>query len=388
MDAAVAIIGAGPYALATAAHLRRRDVDALVFGRVMGAWEQMPRGMFLRSFRESTSIGDPARHLTLDEFERERGRRVPTPVPVEEFVEYGRWFQQQTIPSPDERFVRTLDQEPDGFRLVLEDGTEITARRVVVAAGIAPFARVPDVLAGVGSELVSHSSAHVDFTRFGGRRLLVLGGGQSALECAALAQEAGAAVEVITRRPLRFLRGERVHDRAGVFRALLYPSWGVGPPGLNWLMGRPGAYRLLPGGTAETLAQRSIRPAGAAWLRRRLGPVVVTGGTSVRTAEPDAGALRVLLEDGSERRADHLIAATGYHVDISKYPFLTPSLLERIARSNGFPSMTRSYESSVRGLYFVGAPAAASMGPGMRFVSHSGMAAAAVARHAGRAGRR
>lgn len=385
MDSAIAIIGAGPYALATAAHLRRHNVDPLVFGRVMGAWERMPRGMLLRSFRESTSIGDPARHLTIDEFARERGRRVETPVPVEDFVEYGRWFQQQTIPAPEERFVRALDQDAEGFRLVLDDGAEVTARRVVVAAGIAPFARLPE---GLEPELVTHSSAHVDFDAFSGRRLLVLGGGQSALECAALAHEAGAGVEVVTRRPLRFLRGERVHDRAGPFRAVLYPSWGVGPPGLNWLMGRPGAYRLLPGRTAETLAARSIRPAGAAWLRARLEPVVVTGGTSVRQVAREDSALRVLLEDGSERRADNLIAATGYDVDISRYPFLAAPLLARIARSNGFPSLNRGYESSVRGLYFVGAPAAASMGPGMRFVSHSGMAAAAVAHHVSRAGRR
>jgi len=88
------------------------------------------------------------------------------------------------------------------------------------------------------------------------------------------------------------------------------------------------------------------------------------------------------LDDGSERVVDHVIAGTGYRIDISRYPFLAPELVAQVLRAAGFPKLSRAYESSVEGLYFVGAPAAASMGPGMRFVSHSGMAGAAVARHA------
>src|SRR5439155_14081946 len=93
----VAIIGAGPYGLATAAYLRRFGVAPLVLGRVMGAWERMPPGMLLRSFREWTSIGDPDGRLTFDEFERELGRAVPAPVPIADFVEYGRWFQAKAV---------------------------------------------------------------------------------------------------------------------------------------------------------------------------------------------------------------------------------------------------------------------------------------------------
>ena len=377
----VAIIGAGPYGLATAAYLRRFGVAPLVLGRVMGAWERMPPGMLLRSFRESTSIGDPDGRLTIDEFERELGRAVPAPVPIADFVEYGRWFQAKAVPETDRRFVRSLEGDSDGFRLVLDDGAEVSADNVVVAAGIEPFSRLPPELQGVDHGLVSHSSSHSDFSGLRDRRVLVLGAGQSALEWGVLAHEAGADVEIVCRCRPRFLRGERVHERAGVFRGFLYPRWGVGPPGINWIMGRPQSFRCLPMRTARTLAQRAIRPAGAAWLRPRLSSIRITTDTGIRSARGMANELWVTLDDDTERRVDHLIAGTGYRIDISRYPFLEAGLVARLERVDGFPRLTNAYESSVQGLYFVGAPAAASMGPGMRFVSHSGMAAAAAARH-------
>jgi lysine/ornithine N-monooxygenase len=380
----VAIIGAGPYGLATAAHLAARGIGATVFGETMGAWARMPAGMLLRSFREATSIGDPERRLTLDRFAAETGRVVPTPVPVADFVEYGCWFRDEAVPHVEERLVRQVERDGPRFRLTLADGADVDAAAVVVAAGIEPFAYIPPELTGFEPELVSHSSRHIGFEDFAGKRLLVVGAGQSALEWAALAAEAGAQVEVLTRRPLRFLRGEKLHDRAGVLRMLLYPPLGVGPPGLNWVMGRPFAYRRLPRAFAEPLAQRSIRPAGAAWLRGRLPAVVVTSGVRPAGAESDGGSVVLRLDDRTERKADHLIVATGYRIDISRYDFLSPELVAAIRRVDGSPWLTSGYEASVRHLYFVGATAARMMGPGMRFVSHSGAAAAAVARHVDR----
>jgi FAD-dependent urate hydroxylase len=380
MSVKVAIIGAGPYGLATAAHLRRAGVEPLVLGEAMGAWARMPRRMLLRSFREATSIGDPDRRLTIEHFAADTERVVSTPVPVTDFIDYGRWFQTRVAPDLDRRFTRLVERAPGGFRLVLDDGSEVTARRVVVAAGIEPFAYVPAELRGFNRALVSHSSMHSDFEQFRGRRMLIVGAGQSALEWAVLAREAGADVEVVARRPLRFLRGERLHDQAGVLRALLYPRLGVGPPGVNWVMGRPEAFRRLPRTLADPLAQRAIRPAGAAWLRPRLAAVAVTSGVHVSTVREIGDGLMVVLSDGSERRAEHVMAATGYRVDVSQYPFLSEELIGAIRRIGGFPWLTSSYESSVEGLHFIGAAAAAMMGPGMRFVSHSGPAAAAVTR--------
>ncbi len=101
---------------------------------------------------------------------------------------------------------------------------------------------------------------------------------------------------------------------------------------------------------------------------------------SVVAAEASNGGVRLELDDGSERSADHVLLATGYQVEIGRYSFLGPELLERIEVAQGFPRLGPGLESSLAGLHFVGAPAAMSFGPIMRFVVGSWYAAPAVAR--------
>jgi FAD-dependent urate hydroxylase len=376
----VAIVGAGPYALSTAAFLREAGVEARVFGKVMGFWETMPQGMLLRSFRTASNIADPAGRLSLGHYESAAGRRIPSPLPLEDFISYGRWFQERAVPDVDPRLVTLVRRGDQAFELVLDDGEPVRARRVVVAAGIAPFAWRPPEFEDLGSELVSHSSQHRLFDEFTGRRVVVIGGGQSALESAALLHEAGADVEVLVRsRAIHFLRGERLYENAGGLRDLLYPPLGVGPPGLNIVMGTPRVYRVLPRALSAPLAYRTIRPAGAAWLRPRLADVKITMGQSVSSVAAN-GAVRLKLGDASERVADHVVLGTGYRVDVRRYSFLDPALATSVRTSNGYPVLSRFFESSVKGLYFLGAVAAASAGPGMRFVSHTGPVAAAVTR--------
>jgi NADPH-dependent 2,4-dienoyl-CoA reductase/sulfur reductase-like enzyme len=377
----VAIVGAGPYALSTAAFLREAGVEVRVFGNVMGFWETMPRGMFLRSFRTASSIADPAKRLSLEGYERATGNTIPSPLPLDEFISYGRWYQEQAVPDVDPRLVTHVRREGEEFQLTLSDGEHVRARRVVIAAGIAPFAWRPTEFADLGPDLVSHSAEHRVFDRFAGQRVVVIGGGQSALESAALLHEAGASVEVLVRaRSIHFLRGERVYENAGLMRDLLYPPLGVGPPGLNLFMGMPRVYRLLPGIVGAPLAYRTIRPAGAAWLQPRLAEVTIAFSHSVASAKAANGGARLTLGDGSDRIADHILLGTGYRVDIRNYSFLDPGLAKAVRTRNGYPVLSRFFESSVERLYFIGAVAAHSAGPGMRFVSHTGPVAAAVSR--------
>jgi len=182
LTAHVAIIGAGPYGLAAAAHLRAVGIDTCIFGRVMEFWEnQMPAGMFLRSSWEASHIADPDRQLTLDRYQAMRNTPLRKPIPLGDFIDYGRWFQQQAVPDVDGRRVARLQQTAKGFSLSLEDGDCVHVPRVVVATGIAPFARRPPQFDGLSRELVSHTSDHRDLSPLGRQRVVILGGGQSAL---------------------------------------------------------------------------------------------------------------------------------------------------------------------------------------------------------------
>jgi FAD-dependent urate hydroxylase len=380
-DTDVAIVGAGPYGLAAAAHLRGAGVDVRVLGDPMSFWRTMPAGMLLRSNWTATSIADYRGPVSLDAFCAATGVRVDRPVPLARFIEYGTWVQQRIAPDVDRRPVETLDGDGEGFRLALAGGEHLDARRVVVAAGIKPFPNRPAFADGLPPELASHTGDHRDLSRFSGARVLVVGGGQSALESAALLRESGAEAEVVVRADhLNWLHGGKYQRRLGRLSPLLYAPTDVGPMGLSRLVAVPDLFRRLPRDVQDPLAYRSIRPAGAAWLAPRLQDVPITMTRPIMSATAQGGRVRVTFGDDDERTADHLLLGTGYRVDIARYPFLAPSLLARLRRVNGYPVLGRGLESSVPGLYFLGAPAAFSFGPIMRFVSGGWYAGRAVTR--------
>lgn len=382
-DSQVAVIGAGPYGLSAAAHLRAAGVSTHVLGVPMEFWSRhMPAGMLLRSAWEASHIADPTGSLTLDRYAAERGVPIPRPVPMADYIGYGRWFQRIAVPEVDERQAARVSSTRHGFSVGLGDGDGLHVRRVVHATGLREFAWRPPVFAGLPEELVSHACDHADLSPFAGRGVLVVGAGQSALESAALLAEAGAEVELVARAPeLRWLRGGRLRTRLGPLKPLFYPSTDVGPPGLNHLMARPLWLRRLPSGLRESAAARSIRPAVAAWLQDRLGSVAVTMATEATAAERQPDGVQLRLSDGSTRRVEHVLLATGYRVDVARCGLLSPTILGALERQGGFPRLSPALESSVPGLHFVGAAAAGSYGPLMKFVSGTRFTSSALAGH-------
>jgi pyridine nucleotide-disulfide oxidoreductase len=379
----VVVIGAGPYGLSAAAHLGTiRGLQLRVFGQPMSFWkDNMPAGMLLRSQWEASHIADPQGAYTLDAYVAANGNHCADPIPLDRFIDYGQWFQRMVVPDLDTRKIRLVAPAPSGFQLTAEDGELLEARRVVVAAGIAPFAWRPPEFQSLPPLLVSHCGDHTNLKRFAGKRLLVVGSGQSALESAALLQENGANVELIVRNPqIHWLRWRSKISRLGPFGRLLHSTRDVGPPGLSLLVARPGCFTKLPRGLQDRMARRSIRPAGSAWVRARLHNVPTRTGLFVRSASPADERLRVTLSDGTETEIDHLMCGTGYRIDLAKYPFLGQELLARIDRVGGYPKLKAGMESSVPGLHFLGAPAAWSIGPLARFVSGTHYSARELAR--------
>ena len=383
------VIGAGPYGLAIAAHLKARGVPVVTLGKPMEFWEKMPGGMNLKSVWSASSIADPASQYTLDHYRKaNRQFAKQEPIPLPDFVQYGQWFQRQLLPDVDPTYARWVAREGDGFRVELEDGRTLWAGQVVVAVGIEAFAYLPGFARGLPAELISHTQDYKDFDAFKGRTVAVLGRGQSAVQTAAFLHEAGAETELIARGPVVWIQ-RKLYDKTGPAKHIFYPSSDVGPPGLNWLIHFPSIYRLLRPATRARVEERAIRPSGAKWLRDRgEGKVRVTPGVEVLEAHVRGGKLKLQLSDGTTRLVDHLFAGTGYRPSLDRFAFLDPALRAAVTDHDGYPTLSSQFESSVPGLYFAGAIASYNFGPLCRFVAGSRVAARQISRQVARHPRR
>lgn len=367
----VAVIGAGPYGLSVGSHLKSKGIAACVFGEPMEFWaNKMPEGMLLRSPRVASNLSDPDRAFTLEAYEAASKKEPCAPVPLDTFVEYGRWFRHQLGSDLDSRSVLRVDRDQPGFRLTLQDGQEIRSTFVVVAAGIGPFKKKPPVFQNLSPQQAMHCYEGRNVRKFAGKRVVVIGAGQSALESAALLHEAHAQVEVIVREShVRWIGMHSWLHHMGPLTSLLYSSHDVGPVGISRLVAYPNLVSHVPLKLRDKIRTRAVRAAGSRWLPERLAGVKITTSRAVSQASALGDDVALKLDDGSERRVDHVLLGTGYQVDISKYDFLPPDLTRDVKQFDGYPRLAGGFRSSVPGLHFIGATAARSFGPLLYFVA-------------------
>jgi cation diffusion facilitator CzcD-associated flavoprotein CzcO len=386
----VAIVGAGPYGLSTAAHLRGAGVSTRQFGLPMNLWRaKMPRGMFLKSQGFASNLSDPERSHTLEAFCAKTGHPYASyglPVPLDTFISYGQWFADELVPGLEETLVTEVARDGSGFRLALADGTTARARNVVVAAGVEHFPRVPRRLAELPSALCSHPSEHTDLSVFAGRRVAVIGAGQSALESAALLHEGGADVHIVARAEKVAWNGIPLDPQRPLPQRMAEPESGLGSGWSTWFYSRhPELYRRLPERTRVDRARTAMGPAGGWWLRSRVEdqfPVLTGHAVTAVAQRGDEVALTMTQRDGSrgELTADHIISATGYRPDLRRLSFLGQDLAARLTTVDDSIAVDKSYQSSVPSLYVIGPAVAPTFGPVMRFVYGSDHAATTVAR--------
>jgi hypothetical protein len=291
-------------------------------------------------------------------------------VPLDTFVDYGQWFQRQLISNLDQREVAGVEVSGNGFRILLGGGTSFLSKRVVVAAGIGPFQKVPEVFRSLPPAQVTHCYSGFNVRAFAGQKVAVIGAGQSSLESAALLHETGAEVEIIARiEALRWIGQHPWLHNLGPISSMLYSKHDIGPAGISRLVAAPNLVRRIPLQWRDKIRTRAVRSAGSAWLPARLKDVNVKAGRFVAEAISSGSQVRLKLNDGSVSLVDHVILGTGYSVDISRYKFLPQAIVKQVQVSDGYPVLGSGFRSSLPGLHFLGAPAARSFGPLLYFVT-------------------
>jgi len=384
-----AIIGAGPYGLSIAAHFRSRGISFRIFGRLMDSWQtHMPKGMCLKSEGFASNIYDPDSDFTLSHFCAEKGIEYADGVPVrlDTFSAYGAAFKERKVPELEDKLVTSLDRVPGGFRLGLDNGETVTAQKVVLAVGITHFEYVPANLAKLPPEFLSHSFRHHDLEAFRGRNVVVVGGGSSATDLAGLLHEVGADVQLVSRRTELKFHGGPTGKKPSWWQKIKRPKSGIGPGWrLRFLADAPMAFHYLPESLRLEAVRRVLGPSGGWFAKDKvIGKVPLLLGQTPERAEIRDGrvVLHLRADDGTKREVvtEHVIAATGYKVDIDRLKFLDPEIRENLKVVGGSPALSSGFESSIPGLYFAGLTAANSFGPVMRFAFGAGFAARTLTR--------
>lgn len=381
----VAIVGAGPYGLSIATHLRSRSVPFRIFGPPMDTWiSHMPKGMCLKSDGFASDLYDPQRAFTLKAFCAERGipyQDMGLPVRLETFTSYGVAFSERMVSELENKMVQGIQRDGDGFVLQLQGDETCKAKRVILAVGITNFEYVPETLAKLPAEFVSHSARQKDPAALKGKNVVVIGGGASALDLAGLLHEAGANVQLIARKPELNFHSKPTGKPRSFWKKLRHPDSGLGP-GLRsrFYANAPWAFRYLPENLRLEIVKRALGPSGGYFIHDKvIGKVPLLLGYTTDRAEVRGNNVHLYLRDlhGAEKEVvtEHVIAATGYKVSMEKLKFLSEDIRKQIRTNEGSPVLSQRFESSVPGLYFSGLASANSFGPVMRFAFGAGFAA-------------
>lgn len=372
------IVGAGPYGLSIGAHLRGANLDYALIGSPMESWRtHMPSGMALKSERFASGLSDPDGRYTLELFSTLDG--IPyspkgVPLKISEFLDYAEWFRRQAALNVCDTKLRHLRRFAGGFQLTLDDSV-VLAKRVILATGHLAFRHFPEALEKLASdvpELVSHSADHRDFKKFSGRNVTVVGCGQSGLETAALLHEQGASVSVLARAASIEWNADLDPVRS-LYERWRWPDSGIGAGWRSVAYSElPRLFLLMPETARRRIVATTNGPSGAWWLKNRvIGKVSLLTGRHVIAAAERNGSMRLTVrgDDGVVQiTTDHVIAATGYRVDLRRLSFLDAALRMEIETSDGAPVLSAALEASVPNLHFVGLASALSFGPVMRFV--------------------
>lgn len=372
------IVGAGPYGLSIAAHLRAAGVPYQLFGSTLESWRAfMPAGMILKSEPFASNLWDPKRKFTLERFTTER--KIPyqhsgRPLSLADFLSYAEWFRQRAVGEPNPAKVQKISRSGGEFTLEFAGHPPVKARRVILATGHMAFRYIPQELAGLPEPLCWHSTRIGDVQAFAGRDVTIIGAGQSALESAALLHEAGARVRVIARKDQVIWNPAPSTEQRSFIDSIRRPESGLG---LGWrsvaVCELPQAFRrMFPADKRHRFVAGSWGPTGAWWLRERFEHRVDTLLSSrILSANRAGERVRLVLEQPSgpsELETDHVICGTGFKVDVDRMDILDPALRASIAREGAAPRLDARYQTSVAGLFVVGIASAPTFGPVMRFM--------------------
>lgn len=354
------IIGAGPFGLALAGFAQENGINHQVVGVPMGFWrDNMPEGMLLRSTCDWSL--DPMGIHTIDAYLSTLGKRCGDVEPLSRgfYLDYASWFQEQKFIESTNRTVSSLVLDGEGLVAIFSDGRRIRSRNVVLAIGFGNFFHIPARLDPMfPADQSGHTCNLVDFRRLRDKRVLIIGGRQSAFEWTALIREAGAETVHTSYR----------HDTPRFETS----NWGWVNGIVNEMSADPGWYRGLTAAEKDQLnikfwqeGRLKLEP----WLASRIDypNIHLYPNTEVATTRQRNQDIEVELDDGTILTVDEVIFATGYRVDLHRVPFVENGHLPGMEIQDGYTALDVGFQTSVPGLFITSLAATRDFGSFLAF---------------------
>jgi cation diffusion facilitator CzcD-associated flavoprotein CzcO len=296
------VIGAGPAGLATSRELARRDVEHVVIERgprVAACWAELYDSLRLHTGKHMSAL--PGMRF---------GRDVPIFPTRAHFVDYlDRYAAAHDVPLHHRCVVARLERTEEGWRAHTSRGT-VEATAVVVATGIMSNPRVPSI---PGREIfrgrVMHSVMYRRPMPFAGRRVLVVGVGNSGGEIASELARAGIDVTVSVRSganvvPLT-LAGVPIQYLSYLVRKLPRPAQEAVSEAVRRLSEQRRGPPVLPRPPHSPLDAIPL-------IGFHLVDEIRSGRVKVAASLSSFGSTTVRFTDGAEHRFDDVILATGF----------------------------------------------------------------------------
>lgn len=344
----VAVIGAGAGGLCAAKHLLQARLDVTVFemGSAIGGLWVYGNDNGRSPAYQSLHINSEAAITAYEDFPFPPGTPLfPPHTVVRAYLEsYAAHFGVDRVIRFRSRVTAVQPAGEQGWRVVLHDGTSAVFDAVVVAAGHQAVPSHPPFRDAFTGQYL-HVHDYRTPALFAGKRVLVVGTGNSAMDAAADICTVTAATAVVARSPVLIMPRLLFGVPTSRVLAKVERRW------MPWWLRRQ--IRIL----LATVVHGRMQRWGLTPPKRRTHP---TGHPTIMSHaaygrlefRPDVRSVDgrcVTFADGRSEEYDVMLAATGYEVDL---PFLAPDLVPVVGRR--LDLYKRIFVPDRPGLLFIG----------------------------------
>ncbi len=353
----VVVIGAATTGISVAAHCIDSGLSTLVLGEPLSFWKRSILPLPLRSPMPATDIASPRDGSGYLDFAERHHLAIEGKIDFKYFIAYFQDFLLRNGIKITNEYVTNIRYAGNHFMVDTMNKGTVQAKNVVVATGICKMKSTPRAFASLPKLVCVHSSEINSISGFESKDVVVIGGGQSAVEMATEIAKVARNVHLI-------IRGESI-----IYRSL----HSAGKSLFKVLFVNAEKYfKYTPASLKTRILKYLLKGTVEPDLREKIEVENITVHMNATITGATMENSKVTISLPQERRVvvDKVVLGSGYKYDLSNIGFLE-SLVEdgRILKEDGFPVLDENMQTNMPGLFFTGYPCINVIGPKAQFIS-------------------